>query len=547
MVVSVKGVNAMAKSAHDNQILELKDTISQLNTTITNLNKLIEDLSKRNRSLEAELDLMKKKLFGSSSERKSVDIEGQLSLFDFEEEQPITLIEPEFIEVKSYKKPRKAKSNYDEQFANIKSRDVIVNTLSPEDLLCPTCKTEMVPIGTETIRTEVILHRAWLERVNYIATTYECPKCKETEEPQFIKDNGFPALIPGSYASASLVTNTMYEKFVNSKPLYRQEKDFESFGVTITRGAMAYWIIYCANNYLKPMTDYFKRQLLKRMYLMADETPIQVLNEPGRRAQSKSYIWLIRSGDDGLPAIITFNYTPTRAGVNAEKFLQDAPDGFYLMVDGYQGYNKVKNAKRCCCYAHIRRYFIEAIPKGHEEDYTNPAVQGVLYCNKLFEYERSYREKCLSYKQIYKRRLKDEKPVIEAFLAWANNQRPVAGDRLDRAIKYLKNCQPYMMTYLEDGHCSLSNNISENSVRPITLGRKNYLFSDSQEGAHANMMVYTIIETAKAHGLNPYWYIMHLLESRPSADMTDDELEKLAPWNESVKETCDNLARANEE
>ena len=536
----------MAKSVHDNQILELKDTISQLNTTISNLNKLIEDLTEKNNKLEAELDLMKKKLFGSSSERKSFDIEGQLSFFDLEEEKAVIPIEPEFIEIKSYKKPRKSKVNYDEQFANIKSRNVMVNTLTPEDLICPLCGNEMVPIGTETIRTEIILHKAWLERVNYIATTYECPECKQTEEPQFIKDNGVPALIPNSYASASLVTNVMYEKFANSKPLYRQEKDFENFGVTITRGAMAYWIIYCANNYLKPMTDYFKRLLLKRMYLMADETTIQVLKEPERRAQSKSYIWLIRSGNDGLPAIITFNYTPTRAGANAEKFLQNAPDGFYLMVDGYQGYNKVTNAKRCCCYAHIRRYFVEAIPKGHDGDYHNPAVQGVLYCDKLFEYERLYKEKSLSYKQIYKRRLKDEKPVIEAFLAWANNQKTIQGDRLDRALKYLKNCQPYMMTYLEDGRCSLSNNISENSVRPVTLGRKNYLFSDSQEGAHANMMVYTIIETAKAHGLNPYWYIMYLLESRCNADMTDEELEQFAPWNENVKDACENLARFND-
>ena len=117
------------------------------------------------------------------------------------------------------------------------------------------------------------------------------------------------------------------------------------------------------------------------------------------------------------------------------------------MADGYQGYNKVKEIKRCCCWAHIRRYLLEAIPKGQEKDYSNPAVQGVLCCNKLFEYERTYKEKELSFKWIHNCRLKDQKPVIEDFL----------------------------MTYLEDGRCSLSNNLSENSIRPVTVGRKNWL------------------------------------------------------------------------
>ena len=117
--------------------------------------------------------------------------------------------------------------------------------------------------------------------------------------------------------------------------------------------------------------------------------------------------------------IILYNYTPTRAGSHAATFLAGADPGYYLMVDGYKGYNKVPEAQRCCCWAHIRRYWLRAIPKGHEKDYTHPAVQGFLYCNKLFEYERSYREKGLSLKQIYNRRLKDQKPVIEAFLSLA--------------------------------------------------------------------------------------------------------------------------------
>ena len=147
------------------------------------------------------------------------------------------------------------------------------------------------------------------------------------------------------------------------------------------------------------------------------------------------------------------------------------------MTDGYRGYNKLKEANRFCCWAHVRRYLLETIPQGMEKDYSNSAVQGVLYCNKLFEYERTYKEMGLSYKQIENRRLKDQKPMIEGFLSWLKQVNPGSNGKLKKAITYIKNCQEYLMTYLEDGRCSLSNNLSENAIRPVTVGRKNWLFS----------------------------------------------------------------------
>ncbi|MCR5451624.1 MAG: IS66 family transposase [Lachnospiraceae bacterium] len=535
----------------DIQILELKDTISQLNNTIRNQNDLIESLKQmledRNNkddekdrmiaNLQAQLDFLKQKLFGSTSEVHKGQVEGQLSIFDNQEddEKPAIPVEPEYIEVKSYTKKRKSKATYDEIFENLPTRKVYVDTLTDDQKVCGICGTQMVPIGHELIRTEIIYHQPKLERVQYMATTYECPKCKDTEEPQFIKDEGLPALIAGSYASAELVAYVIYAKYVLGLPLYRLEQDFEHLGAKISRTTMANWIIRCSQDYFMPLNDYLHRCLLKRRYLMADETPIQVLKEPNRRPQSKSYVWLMRTGEDGEVPIIIYNYTPTRAGYNAAKFLKDAQPGFYLMVDGYQGYNKVASANRCCCYTHIRRYFVRAITKGHEKDFMDPGVQGVMYCDKLFEYERSYREKGLSFKQIYNRRLKDEKPVIEAFLAWVDHLKPNASNEsLKKAIKYVKNCAPYMMNYLKDGHCSLSNNLSENSIRPLVIGRKNFLFSDTQDGANASMMAYSIIETAKANGLDPLKYIQYLLNKRPSSNMVDEELERLMPWCDEV-------------
>ena len=208
------------------------------------------------------------------------------------------------------------------------------------------------------------------------------------------------------------------------------------------------------------------------------------------------------------------------------------------MSDGYQGYNKVQETNRCCCFAHIRRYLLESIPKGMDKDYSNPAVQGFLYIEKLFSYERSYKEKGLSYKQIYNRRLKDEKPVIEGFLSWLKQVNPGSNGKLKKAITYIKNREEFLMTYLEDGRCSFSNNLSENCIRPVTVGRKNWLFSDTPEGAQANTLYLTIVEMAKAYGLDLYEYLHFLLKNRPSKEMTDDDFDNLAPWNEEVKELC---------
>ena len=548
----------------DTQILELKDTINQLNTTIRNQNDLIASLrqllEERNAkddekdrmiaNLQAQLEFLKQKLFGSTSEMHKGQIDGQISIFDNleEDEKPATILEPEYVEVKSYKKQRKAKATYDEMFDNLPLRIEYVDTLTDEQKICGLCGTKMVSIGHEKIRTEIIYHKAWLERVQYMATTYECPKCKDTEEPQFIKDEGLPALIAGSYASPELVSYIIYSKYILGLPLYRLEKDFAHLMAPINRTTMANWIIRCAQDYLDPLNKYMHRCLLKRRYLMADETPIQVLKEPDRRPQSKSYVWLIRTGEDGEAPIILYNYTPTRAGYNAAKFLKNAESGFYLMVDGYQGYNKVPNATRCCCYTHIRRYFVKAIAKGHEKDYMDPGVQGVMYCDKLFEYERSYREKGLSFKQIHNRRLRDEQPVIEAFLSWVDRLKPTGNNEsLRKAINHVKNCQPYMMNYLKDGHCSLSNNLSENSVRPLVIGRKNFLFSDTQDGANASMMAYTILETAKANGLDPLDYMQYILTMRPSADMSDEDLELLMPWNDEAVQGIARMKKPKEE
>lgn len=541
----------MAQSAKDIRINELLDANSQLNTTVKHLvdaltqkDKALADMQTRLDEMTEELKLLRKKLFGSSTEHMSNPYvnSDQLTIYPFlgiEPEKEPEPVEAEYIEIQGYTKSKKAKSTLKEQFSNIPVKQVFIDSLSDEDKLCPTCGTEMQPIGTEIIRREVIHVKPSMYMLEYVGTTYGCPVCKDTEDPQFVKDNKAPAaLIKGSYISPSLASWILYEKFAKSVPFYRLEKSLEELGAKVSRTTMANWAIQCNSLYFKHLTDYFHRELLKRKYLMMDETPIQVLHEPGRTPESKSYVWLMRSGNDGLPPIIYYRYAPTRSGDVALELTDGIQPGTYLMCDGFSGYNKLKDVRRCTCYAHIRRYFYEAIPAGHDRDITNPAVQGVMYCNKLFSYENKYAERHYKPETIKKRRLKDEKPVIEAFLDWADKQVVTGNSKFSKALTYFKNRRNDLMTYLEDGHCSLSNNWSENSIRPVTVGRKNWLFSSSVDGAEASMNIYTIIEMAKLHGLNRQKYLEYILEHRPSAEMTDEELSLLAPWNKDVQETC---------
>lgn len=213
----------MPSGVKDIQLIELKDTISKLNKTISAQNDLISSLQKmleeRNAkdadkdqliaNLQAQLDYLKNKLFGSTSESRHNQIQGQLSIFDSSDsdEKPAEIIEPEIIKVQAHTKKRKPKATYDEIFADLPTRQIIVDTLSEEEKTCAICGTDMVSIGHEVIRTELVYTEPKLERIEYIATTYSCPKCKDTEEPQFIKDEGVPALIPGSYVSSSTTKN----------------------------------------------------------------------------------------------------------------------------------------------------------------------------------------------------------------------------------------------------------------------------------------------------------------------------------------------------
>ena len=533
----------MANSSKDLQLRELKDMITDLRNMIKTLQATVDAANKREEALiqerdnlKDEISLLRKKLFGSSSEKRVIDFPGQLNLFNEAElEQDPSAAETEELAAtlpEESPKKRKNRATDAERFKGIPVIKKYID-IPEEDKTCPVCSTPLVKIGEEFVRRELVFIPAKLKVVEIYSFNYSCPECSKRDIPVMKKGkDGKPHMLYGM-ASAGTVAWVMYQKFCNSLPYCRQEKDWKQYGAAITRATLANWVIRNSEAFFRPMYEYFHRKLLERNFLMADETPLQVLHEEGRRAQTKSYMWLFRSGEDGGIPIILYKYSPTRAGDNAVEFLQEFNG--YLMCDGYSGYNKVSNAKRTACWAHIRRYLTDAIPKGKQLDYTQPSVQGMMYINQLFHLEDIIKAEHSSFDAIKKARLEKEKPIVEGFLSWLDKQNPVKGSRMDKAVTYILNRRDYLMTYLEDGRCSFSNNLSENAIRPFTVGRKNWLFCDTPHGAQASAIVYTMVEMAKANGVNVYHYLTYLLEKLPDDSMSDNELDQLAPWNEKVK------------
>lgn len=414
-------------------------------------------------------------------------------------------------------------------------REILCET-APEEQFCDCCSRKLRPLGKEVVREELEYIPAKLQIVRYVRMSYECPACKHTDHP-FIKKALTPtSLMNHSLASPSSVANVMYQKYVNSVPLYRQEKDWEQMGIALSRATMANWIIRCSQDYLFPVVEHMRKILLSRDVIHCDETPVQVLKEEGKKPQTKSYMWLYSTGNDGCEPIILYDYQPSRNGDHAVTFLKDFKG--YVHSDGYSGYNKLTGIIRCGCWVHLRRKFIEAIPAKKNTDVLTNAEVGRDYCNQLFMIERKL--KTLSPEERRIKRLELETPVLEAFWCWLEKLNVLKGSALAKAVNYALNQRKYMENYLLDGRCSISNNAAENAIRPFTVGRKNWLFSDTPKGASASAAVHSIIETAKANGLNVYTYLEYLLMYMPDTDWRNnlEELDYLMPWAEAVQVEC---------
>ena len=518
----------------ENNALELKPEQLQSESNVLTPEKeaeyrtRISSLEEENADLKQQLALLKKALYGQKSEKTQVIMEddGQTSLFNEAEDNTDSKIIEKADKITVVTHERKKHSTHKDSFENLETEEVIHEA---ENKVCPECGSEMEVIGKEFVRDELVYVPARMfVRKHYLETT-RCVSCGIDESRDNENDKDIPkqvfgkaiapaALIPGSFCSPELLAHILYSKYVQAVPLYRQEKDYAACGAKISRQTMSNWVIWAAINKAKPVFDIMKEQLLNQPVVHADETVVQVLHEPNKKAKTDSRMWVYCSDSSVDRYLALFEYSPTRNGDNASKFLGDYSG--YLVCDGYDGYNKLKNVTRCGCWAHARRKFVEVLPTDKELVSTSKAAKGVNLINEFYEIERSLDG--LTPEEKHKQRQEQLKPALDVFFAWLETVNASSGTKLSKAISYALNEKKYLYRFLESPYVSMDNNRAENAIRPFVVGRKNWLFSNTQNGAQASALIYSLATTACANGMNVEDYFYRLLTSDAP----------VMPWND---------------
>ena len=498
-------------------------------------NERLAEMEQRMEVLMEALRLAQHKRFGASSEKSEETLMEQLS-FLFNEAEVFAAVkeEEDTTAVAAHKRHKKHKYTLDSIPEDIPT-ERIEHRLEGEDLVCPQCGDTMTEIGTEVVnKLKIIPAQVIVEQ--HVYYSYACESCTETAdegcETPVVKAPHEKSVIPGSFATPEAIAHIMTQKFVMSSPLYRQKQELNRQGISLSRQTMSNWIFRAAEDYLTPVYEQLHKELLKRDVLHSDDTTLQVLHEPGKKPQSKSYMWLYRTSGDTDKPIVLYEYKPGRGAEHPKEFLS----GFkgYLHTDGYAGYHDLgEDVTLVGCWAHARRKFDEAmksLPKGKAKG--SSVYQGLAFCDLLFAIEKGLAEKNATTEDRYKERLEQAKPVLDAMFAWANSRAAAPKSALGTALTYLKNQWPYLTGYLKDGRLELSNNRAERSIKPFVIDRKNFLFANTPKGATGSAVMFSLIQTAIENGLEPYKYLTWLMKTAKDVDLAqEDVIQRLLPWN----------------
>jgi transposase len=507
--------------------------LDELKNEIERLRKENAELQAKLKWLEEQVRLGRHRQFGASSERTDPN---QLQLFNETEATANPLFAEPTIEKITYER-RKRQGRREEILADLPV-ETVDHFLPLEKQFCSCCGGPLHEMGTE-VRRELKYIPAEVRVVEHVRHVYSCRRCEQNETTVPVTTAPMPApVLKGSLASPTLMAHIMTQKYVYAMPLYRQEQQLSYMGVELSLQTLANWMIYGADRWLKPLYDRLHERLLEQDILHADETTLQVLHEPDRPAESQSYLWIFRTGRES-PPIVLYDYKPTRSGTVPQEFLK----GFegYLHVDGYSGYNGIPGVTLVGCWAHARRGFDEALKalpaKGRSADVASR--QGLEFCNRLFAIESDLEH--MTPDERFEARQKRSRPVLDAFSAWLQAQSPqtLPKSAFGQAVTYCLNQWDKLMAFLKDGRLEISNNLSERSIKPVVIGRKNWLFANTPRGAAASAMIYSIVETAKENGLSPFAYLCHLLEQMPNTDLGDPAaVEALLPYSASLPPIC---------
>ena len=492
------------------------------------IEKLIADhaaLQSENAVLKEELAQMqeqmawlKKMMFGRKTEQSSVIMDNgtQLPLFPGMQTPAVKKAE-ETVTVPEHK--RKKKRTHDDWMSALPVEEIEHKEEHP---VCEKCGSEMEEIGKEKAYDELVYTPAQYRIRRHIVYTYKCPECGEKPEHDDdsaaeiercnIRRAAYPKpMIPGSFCSPELLAHIVYEKYGKAVPLHRQEKDLASKHIPLLKATMSNWVGAAAEQWCLPVVQKMRELLLAGNVIHADETRLQVLHEEGRKATAESRMWVYANGKLNDRSIVIFDYRPTRNGANAQEFLK----GFhgYLVRDGFSGYHKVTGVRHCGCMVHVRRGFVDAMPKGRKSQQSSVAADAVRYFDRIYHEESLLKE--LSAEERYKERLAKIKPLLDELFAWLETV-PVSGKgKLSDAVRYALHEKPHLYTFLENGDVPLDNNRAENAIRPFAVGRKNWMHCNTANGASWTAILYSILATAQANRIDTERYLTDLF-SQPA-------------------------------
>jgi len=473
------------------------------------------------------------KLFGRKSEKsRYAEDSPQLPLFDMPEPDPDAIPEEE-VEVEKHTRKKKGRKPLPDNLPRVE----VVHDIDEQDKICH-CGAELSRIG-EDVSEKLDIIPAVIQVVRHIRPKYSCKQCENAaEHGSTVKIAPAPVqLLPKSIASGGLMAHLLTAKFADALPFYRQEGQFARLGAEIPRATMCRWAMKVAEACL-PLKNLLRQEIRSGPLINVDETTVQVLHEPGKAPNSKSYMWVFRGGNPRAPSLY-FYYHQTRAGDVAAEFL----DGYngVVQTDGYAGYDFLDHKKDIThigCWAHARRKYMEAQKvRGKNAKKTGSVDQALKFIKDLYSIERRAKKQELSLRELYELRQKESKPVLEEMHQWLLKKSPhvVPRSLLGKAIKYTLNQWERLKAYVDFGHTTPDNNLAENAIRPFCVGRRNWLFSGTPEGAQASATIYSLIESAKANKLEPYKYLRYLFERLPFAS-ADEDYRKLLPSSLSLEQ-----------
>ena len=481
--------------------------------------------------LHEEVRLLRAQLYGRKSERLVTESTEQLSLFKEAESAPGAEPDPRTkttVEKHLRKKPGRG------PLPENLPRKEIVHDISETEKHCR-CGATKDCIGSECSE-QLDYVPARLQVLRHVRLKYACKRCEsagDLEASTIVCAPAPPQMIPKGLPSAGLLAHVLVAKYADALPFHRQEAQFERLGIELKRTTMCNWLVKVAVR-CAPLIGLMRDEIHRGPLIGADETTLQVLDEPGREATTHSYLWVFRGGDAERPCVL-FAYSETRAAQVPREFLAGYRGG--VQTDGYQAYSfldDLPGVTHYGCWAHARRIFDDVLKSGgkskpHKMKGTL-AEEGVLRIQDLYLLEKTARKDGLEGEALRAFRHLYSQPLLANMHKWLVEKQkltPPSG-LTGKAIAYTLGQWQRLKQYADTGHVRMDNNLTENAIRPFVVGRKNWLFAGTPEGAHASAAIYSLVETAKANGLDPYRYLRALFERLPAAS-TEADYKALLP------------------